>query len=198
MKKVALLVKVLLLVSTITSVKADHVGQIGSVAYLRGETRELLSLVQSSWLNYNVKDSVYRFSSDVDRLAYCVEHGRENSRNHLEEQGCPSSCSYYLNNANNSFRYVSNYLYDTYYDLPQVYNQWRSTDSALRAVHVHPGPGPGPQPQPQTVKCVAVDTGWEEHYGGHVAYGYNIYSAQNNALSQCRRYHGSCRISSCQ
>ncbi len=210
MKSMYLLVKGLTLLSLVTSVvKADHTGETGSVAHLQGETRELQSLVQASWLNYNVKDSVYRFSSDVDRLVYCIQQSTDRNAStrdhngevdhHTEEPGCPSQCSYYLNNANNSFRYVSNYLYDTYNDFPQIYYQWRETDNSLRAIHVtNPGPGPGPGPQPQTYRCVAVDTGWEEHSGGHVAYGNSIYSAQNNALYQCKRFHGACRISSCQ
>ena len=175
------------------SLFADHTGKPGSVGNLAGETDRLDRAVQYSSLNYNVKYAVSRFSQDVDRLHDCVDHSEIN-RDHTgtTNPGCPSQCSYYLNYARSSFQDVERYLYDTNFDYPQVYQAYRSAKYALEQIYVL-----GPTPTTQNYKCVAFDMGWEEHAGGHAAYGKNYNDAQRSALYQCQRYHPSCRVVRC-
>lgn len=46
-------------------------------------------------------------------------------------------------------------------------------------------------------ECSASDSGWEEHFGGHTATGYDQFEAQQNAIRECQRYHGRCRANRC-
>ncbi len=63
----------------------------------------------------------------------------------------------------------------------------------------HPGPRPGPGPRPRFERfyCIAVDRGFEEHRGGHFGDGPDLRWAEREAMRECMRYHGSCRIRSC-
>lgn len=176
------LVVLTMFLSGIAFASRDHTG--GAVDTLVYDASQLEQMVRYSPLNYSVKDAVSRFNYDVERLGYCADHSRDHD-------GCPAACKYDLYNAQESFRPVSRYLYDTQYEYPQIYNQYRRTQYSLSAVQVDQAPT-------MPVKCVAVDSGWEEHFGGHAAYGNSLYEAQNNATRECRRYHGSCRIQSCQ
>lgn len=56
------------------------------------------------------------------------------------------------------------------------------------------GHGPG-RPGRGRVECRAVDQGWEEHRGGHVAEGFNEFQVRQRALNECRRFHGRCQVS---
>lgn len=60
------------------------------------------------------------------------------------------------------------------------------------------GGGGVPNPPQQSWVCTAVDSGWEEHGGGHAGYAYNQVVAQRQALASCQRHHGSCRIRECR
>lgn len=208
---------------------ADHNSTIGSVDRLAYEAEQLFNTVQYHPLNYAVKDSVFRFSQDTRQLEQC---SRQFNPGHA---GCSHNCRPYLDQVRRSFYQVDRYLIDTYYQFPQVYNQYNQTKVALDAVILgatpNPGPFPGPYPQPNPYPapnpypnpyphhphhphnpnpwpngpgnngrmfvCIAVDNGWEEHGGGHVAYGRFIQEAQRNALQQCQQVHGACRIQSC-
>lgn len=57
-----------------------------------------------------------------------------------------------------------------------------------------PNPYPRPFPQPRYVQCTARDSGWEEHFGGHTATGYDYQTTYLRALNQCRRSHGRCYV----
>jgi hypothetical protein len=46
--------------------------------------------------------------------------------------------------------------------------------------------------------CIARDSGTEEHFGGHEGYGRYEIEARRDATQECRDYHGSCYISSCE
>lgn len=46
-------------------------------------------------------------------------------------------------------------------------------------------------------ECSARDAGWEEHRGGHKAFGRDRRTAEYQAISQCERLHGRCQIISC-
>lgn len=50
----------------------------------------------------------------------------------------------------------------------------------------------------RTFECTAADNGWEEHWGGHRALGRTQMAASRNALRECERFHGSCRVTRCQ
>jgi hypothetical protein len=69
--------------------------------------------------------------------------------------------------------------------------------------HPHPGPrpgphpGPGPRPRFERFYCIAVDRGFEEHRGGHYGDGHDERWAEREAMRECMRYHGSCRIRRC-
>ncbi len=46
----------------------------------------------------------------------------------------------------------------------------------------------------QNWKCTAMDQGWEEHWGGHTAYGRNKQRTRRKALNDCLAHHGSCSV----
>lgn len=54
-----------------------------------------------------------------------------------------------------------------------------------------------PPPPPTWYQCTASDDGWEEHWGGHTAGGYDQWSAQNAALNLCHQFHPGCHITRC-
>lgn len=47
-------------------------------------------------------------------------------------------------------------------------------------------------------ECQARDRGWEEHFYGHQGSGRTQQQAQNQALRDCRAYHGQCYVTNCQ
>jgi len=181
---------------------ADHSAPVGSVGLLLAYTQDLEQAVRYSGLRYEVQYTVYRFHSDVRRLADCVRRGPWVHDDHASVPGCPSSCSRELYEARASFQQAERYLYDTQWDFPHVYRAYLNVRQALHAISItgggHPFPGPGPGPGPSLLRCVAVDAGWEEHFGGHLGYGRTIYEAQRMALRECERHHGRCRIQSCR
>jgi hypothetical protein len=181
----------LALTSSVAS--ADHTDPVGSVGRLEHESRELQREVSYTNLNYNVKRAVSDFDREVFELVNCVEFG---FRDHTDHVGCPQRCGYQLRRTQTSFQEVARYLRDTQYDYPYVYDQYQHTSRALRSIYLD-GQGPGPGPNPTTYRCVAKDSGWEEHFGGHPAYGRTLIEAQRNALSECQRHHGRCLIQSC-
>lgn len=109
---------------------ADHTHPQGSVAALAAETDELYREVSYAPLNSSVKNAVYRFVRDVRSLDYCADHCRDHTT-----IGVPASCYSYYSRANSSFYPVDRYLYDTYYDLPRVYQAYVSVKNALYSLH---------------------------------------------------------------
>jgi hypothetical protein len=55
--------------------------------------------------------------------------------------------------------------------------------------------GGGHRPSRGRVECRAVDRGWEEHRGGHVAEGFNEFLVRQRALGECQRFHARCQVS---
>ena len=94
------------------------------------------------------------------------------------------------------FRHLNQIVSNIYRVPPRVQDTLqRKTRQAQRLRSIlNQGGGHGPG---GLIKCTAVDNGWEEHFGGHSAYGRTIYEAQRAAIRSCERVHGSCRISRC-
>jgi len=180
-----------------SAARADHTAPVGSVGRLLEETVELEGAVRHSYLAYHVKSAVFRFANEVRILADCVRFGpRPIHHDHLEDMGCPVACRSNLYQVRMSFRSVEQYLYDTGWDLPQVYRAYLGVSTALNRIS-DGGPGPGPGPGPGLIRCTAVDAGWEEHPGGHVAFGRILAQAQRAAQRECERFHGRCRLRGC-
>lgn len=60
-----------------------------------------------------------------------------------------------------------------------------------------PGNGRRP-PSRQAVDCSATDHGWEEHWGGHVSRGWDLYGSAQAACRACKQPtgpHGDCSVS---
>ena len=67
-----------------------------------------------------------------------------------------------------------------------------------------PFPGPGDRnPDPgrgygrQPLECSATDRGWEEHWGGHISHGYDLYASRDSACRSCKKPtgpHGDCDV----
>jgi hypothetical protein len=206
MKRYALLIIGAFYLALFGIARADHDTGNVDIDALSRATEYLETEVRYSTLNYQVKQTVSQFSYDVDRLVYCVERSRPfpfRATEHVvpgtydHSSGCPRECAMDLNLAKQSFNPVNRYLYDVQYDFPQVYRAYQETRFALNRITVG-GPGPGPGPGGRLVKCTAVDSGWEEHGGGHTAYGRSVSEAQRASLQECNRFHGSCHIRSCQ
>lgn len=190
----------------------------GTVGRLIHESQELTQVVRYVGLPYQVQQSVDRFNFDVYRLADCV---RFTCGGNMQFMGVPQQCGQQLHMARRTFRMVEGHLGGGALQIPQVYHSFMRTRDALFSLQVvgfpggpgpypgpgpnpNPYPGPGPQPGPypgpgwQQVSCIAVDAGWEEHSGGHLAYGRNIRDAQRAALMSCQQFHGRCRIQQCR
>lgn len=191
---------------------------------LAQEARQLENVVRRSGLHYQVQEAANRFGNDAIVLADCLENNSFGGPDIgfpgiggpgiggpiIVGPGGPGlgggpiiipvprphggGCRFQMQRARQSFAVVERYLYDTAYSLPRVHRQYLITRDALRDVaNVGPGPGPGQQ----AYQCTATDNGWEEHAGGHVAYGRNLQQAQRLAIAECQSVHGSCRIRRC-
>lgn len=109
--------------------RADHEVPGGSIGRLHNDAHQLENVVRYSYLRYQVKQAVFRFVSDVSRLFVCTS-GDEPRNDHNDHIG--SGCSYALDNVGRSWYPVDRYLYDTYYDLPQVYYSYTRVRDDLR------------------------------------------------------------------
>ena len=130
-----LFLAIVLLVSSTKILYANHTGE-GTVAGLSRATQQLVQIVNYSPLKYEVKSAVYRFSYDVQYLAQCVGGCRldgDTTDNH-SVGGVPAACYRYFQRAQASWRPVNYYLYDTYYDLPQVYRAYVEVREELEAL----------------------------------------------------------------
>lgn len=121
-----------------TIASANH-SDLNRLDALRAETEDLYRVVYASTLRPHVKQSVYRFRSDLTGL--CSEPG-------------DSRCETYRAQTQRDWTQVENYLFDTAYDYPSVYSAYNDVRSALFNYlqgGAEPDPGPTPQPQPLSV-----------------------------------------------
>ncbi len=125
---------------------ADHQGG-DPTDRLATEAQELNSIVSWSSLRYNVKMSVSSFTGAAQQLASCrdgnpnnepnsekVESSEPSSHSIEDHGGGGNNCSYQLLRTLSSFSPVDRYLSDTYYDYPQVYQQYLQVRDAVNAV----------------------------------------------------------------
>ncbi|TPW21662.1 MAG: hypothetical protein FD126_474, partial [Elusimicrobia bacterium] len=59
-------------------------------------------------------------------------------------------------------------------------------------------PGQGRPGGRSAIECSATDHGWEEHWGGHVSRGWDLYSSADAACRACKAPtgpHGDCSVS---
>lgn len=59
-------------------------------------------------------------------------------------------------------------------------------------------PGQGRPGGRSAIECSATDHGWEEHWGGHVSRGWDLYSSADAACRACKQPtgpHGDCSVS---
>lgn len=94
--------------------------------------------------------------------------------------------------------FCSNYHYDQF-GCQQVGCIFDFRSNACLATH-QPSPRPIPGPGPRPVyghACIAVDSGFEEHRGGHQGLGRTQYEAAAQALANCHSHHGECRVLRC-
>lgn len=117
---------------------ADHTANT-NVSRLKQSSDRLYSEVYYSTLRYEVKQSVYRFTQDVNYLHRCVlsfPPALLRSDSQDDHTGnIPYACQSALYRVRSSFYPVERYLYDTQYDYPYVYRQYRQTRYALSLVH---------------------------------------------------------------
>ena len=107
------------------SIFADHEG--GNRALSRA-INQLEYVVTYSTLNYNVKNSVNYFVNDARNYLYYCANGGFSIMDHNGNR----RCGRYRQNMQWRFQIVSNYLYDTHYDYPQVYSVWRAVRKLMR------------------------------------------------------------------
>jgi len=108
---------------------ADHELPAGTVERLERDTRDLNYAVSYSTLRYAVKQAVARFAYDVDRFVDCVHGGPHITDDH---DLIPGNCEFDLHHVRRSWYPVERYLYDTYYDYPQVYRRYLRVRDDLR------------------------------------------------------------------
>ena len=106
---------------------ADHTNPNHPLDRLVMDTDRLEYQVWYSNLRYEVKSAVRNFAYDVDYFARCMDMYPQNPLypNH-------SVCRFEFDRVRYSFYSVDRYLYDTYYDYPQIYNSYRRVKDDLR------------------------------------------------------------------
>lgn len=107
---------------------ADHTLPAGSFSKLGKDTNHLDYVVRYSTLRYDVKWAVSNFAYDVKRLLYCVKYAQVDRDHDL----LPEKCEYDLHRVQYSFYPVDRYLYDTYYDYPNVYYAYLAVRKDLK------------------------------------------------------------------
>lgn len=180
-----------------SNARGDHSSPVGSIERLLYEAERLEEVVMDwrSNLREPVVRSVRLFTDSVRNLQQCTGYERyelSEFNDHLDDIGVSSQCRSALNRVLRNFGPVQQYLYDTKYDLPQVFEAYVDTSRALEAIRIGRR-----RPGGRQIQCMAVDRGWEEHRMGHVGYGRTLYEAQRNALRACQLEHDQCRIRSC-
>lgn len=113
-----------------SSAFADHTLPSGSLGRLRQDTARLDSTVRYSTLRYDVKLAVSRFAYDVERFVQCSQFRGENRDHDL----IPEHCEQDMHQVHYSFYSVDRFLYDTYYDYPQVYRVYTTVKNDLRSL----------------------------------------------------------------
>lgn len=145
------------------------------------EAQRLDDLVRYSDLHYEVQRQVSQFRWDAESLADCdrFSHGPHGGQD----------CNRELRQTQQSFNQAARYLSSTAGRYPQIYQQFRRTDQALRSITFVSGPA--------GFRCIATDNGFEEHWGGHIGEGRTQFEARRNALMECEARHGRCSIQRC-
>ncbi len=100
------------------AVRADHTGaQVA--ARLHADAHNLENVVRYAYLRYQVKQAVYNFTAQATALFQCASsQPRNGTWDHTGD------CEMYEQRVRQSFYPVDRYLYDTYYDLPYVYQAY--------------------------------------------------------------------------
>jgi hypothetical protein len=107
--------------------RAHHNGD--PIGQLLEEAAQLNAIVQQSYLSPNVQDAVEHFVGDISLIEDC----EMNPAPVPGFQGYPAqSCRGEVQHVLGAWNRVQRYLYDTTYDFPQVYQQYRNTQFALR------------------------------------------------------------------
>jgi len=101
-------------------VKADHSLPGGSLSRLQNDTHYLEYQVRNSYLKYQVKQATYRLLLEVNALSQCIGQ-REETRDH---DTVPENCEYRFRYVRQAWVPVNQYLYDTYYDYPRIYQAY--------------------------------------------------------------------------
>lgn len=109
--------------------RADHNAPLGSIRALHDQAHQLDNAVQYSYLSYRVKQVVSRLAYDVSRFYQCTGGNPADDHDLV-----PGTCYGPLRSIQQSFYQVDRYLYDTGYDYPYIYQQYRRVGSLLRSV----------------------------------------------------------------
>ena len=160
MKKLVVGFLVLLGMSAATPALAGHGDPMGSPGLMLAEAQDLSDAVSTYGLRYNVQQAVFHFMTDVNKLADCVRgSARFVPQDHMEDVGVPRRCGRALGHVRRQFQPVNRYLYDTQWDLPEVYEIYREVKVALRAITVNGGGGGF---VPALFTCTARDSAGED------------------------------------
>jgi len=107
---------------------ADHELPGGTIRGLYNSAYQLQRSVQYSSLRYHVKNAVYRFANDVRQFVNCSNSGLPT----WEHDSVPERCEYIIGNLHQRWYEVDRYLYDTYYDYPSVYRDYRQVQRQMQ------------------------------------------------------------------
>ena len=113
--------------------RADHNTPTRPIDVLLFETGQLERIVSMSPLAPAVKNQVFIFGSEVRMLASCLNQRRGPMRDYQFGNYRPNSfgCRQIFQRAEQSFVPVSRFLWDTQWQLPQVFNAYMQTQQAL-------------------------------------------------------------------
>lgn len=109
---------------------------------------DLQNAVRYSGINYTVQNAVDNFASHAYAYQSCTggfavraepgttdgEYGTRDHRDGRDGRNGRYGCESYRQNMHYSFQQVSNYLYDTSWDFPQVYNSWRNVQYMMQRI----------------------------------------------------------------
>lgn len=113
----------------------DHRYPGGGGGNLSSAVSQLQNAVSYSSLAYHVQNAVNNFAQYAYRYQSCV-NGGYSVTDHRDGGGWDGGgryrCDSYRQNMRYSFQQVSNYLYDTSWDHPQVYNAWRNVQYLMQ------------------------------------------------------------------
>jgi hypothetical protein len=155
--------------------------ELADQARYRGDyraAREWSSIARASAnLSFDVQSDVYDALNNGRRSLNLIEYEvRRIETQYLRLETRIDQCSYVL-----SVRRLTRRIDSNFQDL---YDQLQ-------------GCGGGGGGGRDNFQCRAADNGWEEHWTGHVGYGRTRREAERNAITECERHHGRCRLTRC-